>query len=150
MAVDKLEGTTLNVYLCIARAGEPVGVRDVTRSVALSSTSVAYHHLQKLEDLGLIEKNSYSQYILKGKASVEGYLLIGKNFVPRLMLYASFFVGLFVAEIIVILFSMGVENLVIETNFLLLTVLTFVAMLLFIKEGLWLHRKLNSKRADRK
>jgi len=68
----------------------------------------------------------------------------------RSQMVCRFLVGLFVAEIIVILLSRGVENLVIETNFLLLTVLTFVAMLLFIKEGLWLHRKLNPKHTDRK
>jgi len=51
-----------------------VGTREVTRGAELSSTSVAVHHLQKLEDLGLIEKNSYGNYVLKAKASVDGHV----------------------------------------------------------------------------
>jgi predicted transcriptional regulator len=58
VANDALEGNTLNVYAFIVRADDPVGVRDVTRGVGLSSTSVAHHHLQKLENLGLIEKDT--------------------------------------------------------------------------------------------
>ncbi|MCL2691709.1 MAG: hypothetical protein FWE56_05605, partial [Candidatus Bathyarchaeota archaeon] len=56
---DELEGNTLSVYAFIVRSGEPVGVRDVTRGAELSSTSVAHHQLQKLENLDLIEKDSY-------------------------------------------------------------------------------------------
>ena len=150
MGSDVLEGTTLSVYACIVRAGEPVGVRDITRGAALSSTSVAYHHLLKLENLGLIEKDSYSRYILKDKTTVDGYIWVGKTLVPRLMVYSFFFIGVFIAEVSVILLSLIVESLVVEVNFLFLTALTFVAMLLFIKEGSWLHRKLNPKQADKK
>ncbi len=65
MANDELEGNTLTVYAYIVHAAKPVGTRDVTRGASLSSTSVAFRHLQKLEDMGLIEKNSYGDYILK-------------------------------------------------------------------------------------
>jgi len=150
MGSDVLEGTTLSVYACIVRADEPVGVRDITRNAELSSTSVAYHHLSKLENLGLIEKDRYSRYALKGKVSVDGYVWFGRRLVPRLMVYSFFFVGVFIAEVSVILLSLVVESLVIEANFLFLTALTFVSMLLFIKEGSWLHRKLNPKHTDKK
>ena len=91
MAAEELEGNTLSVYAYIVRTNEPVGVREVTRGVDLSSTSVTYHHLQKLETLGLIEKNSYGQYSLKAKAPVEGYMWVGKNLVPRLIFYSESF-----------------------------------------------------------
>ena len=55
----------------IVRVIESVSVRDVMRGAGLSSTSVAYHHLQKLENMDLITKNSYGQYILKEKKSIE-------------------------------------------------------------------------------
>jgi DNA-binding IclR family transcriptional regulator len=88
---NDLEGNTLSVYAYIVRAGRPVGTRDVTRGADLSSTSVAHHHLQKLEDMELIEKNSFGNYVLKAKASVDGHVWVGKNLVPRLMFYAFFF-----------------------------------------------------------
>jgi hypothetical protein len=150
MAVAGLEGNTLSVYAFIVRADGPVGVRDVTRGVELSSTSVAYHHLQKLETLNLIEKDKYGQYSLKSKASIEGYLWVGKNLVPRLMLYAFFFVGAFIAEINIMLLSLIMDSLIIEIRFIFLTGITLVSMLLFLKEGLGLYRKLTPPPANKK
>ena len=74
MAKEELEGNTLSVYAYIVHANRPVGTRDVTRGADLSSTSVAHRHLQKLENLGLIEKNSYGDYVLKQKANVNGHV----------------------------------------------------------------------------
>jgi hypothetical protein len=146
LANNELEGNTLSVYAFIVRADRPVGVREVTRGAELSSTSVAYYNLQKLENLGLIAKDSYGNYILKEKASIDGHVWVGKSLVPRLMFYSFFFIGAFVAELSMILLSLVIENfLVIEVRFLVLTGLTLVAMILFLKEGLELHRKLNSK-----
>jgi hypothetical protein len=146
VASGELEGNTLSVYVYIVRADRPVGTRDVTRGAELSSTSVAHHHLQKLENLGLIEKNSYGQYTLKGKASIDGHVWVGKNLMPNLLLYSFFFIGAFAAEVSMILLSFVIKSLIIETSFWFLTGITLVAMLLFIKEGSVLYRKLNHKR----
>jgi len=143
MVSDTLEGNTLTVYAYIVRADIPVGVRDVTRGADLSSTSVAHYHLQKLENLGLIEKNGYGQYTLKAKVSINGHVWVGKNIVPNLMLYAFFFIGVFIAEISLILLSWVGKSLVIENSFWFLIALTLVAIFLFVKEGIGLYRKLN-------
>jgi len=150
MGSDELEGYTLSVYAFIVRADKPVGTREVTRGAELSSTSVAYHHLQKLETLGLIEKNSYGNYVLKAKASIEGHVWVGKNLVPRLMFYSFFFIGAFAAEISIILFSLFIHNAIIDVRFIVLVGITFVAMILFSIEGLKLYRKLNPKCVDEK
>ena len=148
MTADGLEGNTLSVYAFIVRADRPVGTRDVTRGADLSSTSVAHRHLQKLENLGLIEKDSYGNYLLKEKTSIEGHVWVGKNLVPRLMFYSFFFIGAFAAEVSIILLSLVIKSLVVEAGFLFATVITLVAMLLFIIEGIRLHRKLNPKCVD--
>jgi hypothetical protein len=145
---DELEGNTLNVYVYIVRADDPVGTRDVTRGAELSSTSVAYRHLLKLENLGLIEKNSYGNYLLKQKVNISGYVWVGKYLVPRLMFYSFFFIGAFAAEVSIILLSLVIKSLVIETSFLFLTAMNFATLLLFIIEGFAMYRKLNSKRAQ--
>ena len=54
-----LRGRTLRAYLFILKSPKPVGVRELQRSLGLSSPSVAYHHLDKLIRLGLIEKDQY-------------------------------------------------------------------------------------------
>lgn len=146
MANDELEGNTLTVYAFIVHEAKPVGTRDVTRGANLSSTSVAHRHLQKLEDLGLIEKNQYGDFILKEKTSINGHVWIGKNLVPRLMFYSFFFMGALGAELSIILLSFLIKSLVIQISFFFLTALTAVAMIIFLIEGLLLYRKLNPSR----
>jgi hypothetical protein len=141
----ELEGNTLSVYAYIVHAARPVGTRDVTRGANLSSTSVAYRHLQKLEDLGLIEKNSYGDYLLKQKRSIDGYVWIGRNLTPRLILYSFFFMGAFSAEIMIILFAYLFGNVAIEASFVFLTGMTAVSMILFFIEGTLLRRKSKSR-----
>jgi len=146
MTIDAIEGTTLSVYAFIVRSDEPVGVRDVTRGAELSSTSVAHRHLQKLETLGLIEKNNYGYYTLRKKTSIEGHMWVGKNLVPRLMIYSYFFMGAFAAEISMILASLVITSVVIDMRFLFLMGITFVGVCLFLIEGVMLQRKLSPKR----
>jgi hypothetical protein len=145
---EALEGNTLNVYAYIVQAAKPVGTREVTRGAELSSTSVAHRHLQKLEDMGLIEKNSYGDYILKEKANINGHVWVGKNLVPRLMFYSFFFLGAFGAEVSLILLGFVFKGLVIEVSFYFLTAMTAVAMALFLFEGTSLYRKVQPKRAS--
>ena len=110
MNSDELEGNTLNVYTYIVHADSPVGPRDVTRDVALSSTSVAHYHLQKLENLDLIEKNNSGQYTIKKRATIDGHVWVGKNLMSNLMLYSFFFIGAFAAEVGVVLLSLFIIN----------------------------------------
>ena len=145
MTNDELEGNTLNVYAYVVHKGKPVGTRDVTRGANLSSPSVAHRHLQKLEDLGLIERNQYGDYVLREKASVSGYVWIGRTLVPRLLFYSFFFMGAFSAEIAILVFGFFVFGLVPDVSFVYLTVMTAIAMALFLFEGTSLNRKVKNK-----
>jgi hypothetical protein len=62
----------------------------VTRGAHLSSPSVAFRHLQKLEALGLIKRNEYGEYTLRQKTDVSGFVWVGTALVPRLMFFPSF------------------------------------------------------------
>jgi hypothetical protein len=99
---ELLEGTTLQVYMYVAKEGKPLGPRDVMRGVNLSSPSVAYRHLQKLESAGLLNKNAYGEYVLKKKARVSGFYWVGRKLLPRTMFYFFFFFSLFILEIVVL------------------------------------------------
>jgi hypothetical protein len=138
----ELEGKSLIVYAYVAKEGRPVGTRDVTRGANLSSPSVASRHLQKLESLGLIEKNAYGDYILKQKIAVNGNFWIGKNMVPRLIIYSFFFIGALIAEITTFLYIF-LSGLEIQTNILYFTllVLTITSMAIFLSEGISLSQK---------
>ena len=142
MANEELEGNTLNVYAYVVHVGKPVGTRDVTRGANLSSTSVAHRHLQKLEELGLLERNQCGDYVLREKTGVRGYVWVGRNLVPRLLFYSFFFMGAFGAEISSIIFGFLGSGSIPNISFIYLTVMTAIAMVLFLYEGTSLDRKL--------
>lgn len=135
---EELESTTLKVYLHVVKEGKPLGPRDVMRGANLSSPSVAYRHLQKLENLGLLEKNTYGRYVVKEKASIKGHLWIGRNLVPRLIFYSFFFIGILSVEITIIAIRFYVQEPP-QTEFIFLTFITAVATVLFLFEGIILH-----------
>lgn len=137
----ELEGTTFTVYSYVVKESKPVGPREVMRGANLSSPSVAYRHLQKLEDLGLLEKNEEGRYIVKEKAKISGYLWIGRTLVPRLMFYSLFFTGILSAEIASIAIRYFVYGLVPDMLFIYLTLITAIAMALFLIEGISLRKK---------
>jgi DNA-binding transcriptional ArsR family regulator len=137
----ELEGTTFTVYSYVVKESRPVGPREVMRGANLSSPSVAYRHLQKLEDLGLLEKNEEGRYIVKEKAKISGYLWIGRTLVPRLIFYSLFFTGILSAEIASIAIRYFIYELVPEMVLIYLTLITAIAMALFLIEGISLKKK---------
>ena len=138
---EELEGTTLNVYSCMVREGKPMGPRETMRLADLSSPSVAYWHLQKLEALGLIAKNQYGEYFVKEKVNISGHLWVGKTLVPRLIFYAFFFVGILIVETIVIAVPFFQSGQAPDLYLFYLMAPTATAMVLFLSEGMWLRKK---------
>lgn len=138
---ETLEGKTLNVYSYVVKEGKPVGPREVMRGVNLSSPSVAYWHLQKLEACGLIEKNMYGEYILKEKVNISGHLWIGRNLVPRLLCYSLFFLGIVGTEIAIVAVQFLQHGQLMSMDILYLLATNAIAMMLFLFEGLLLRRK---------
>src|SRR6266487_5302327 len=83
---SELKGVTLRLYWHILGSKKQVvGVRPVQRALGLSSPSVALHHLEKLKDLGLLEKDSTGEYHLIELVKV-GVL---RNFVGVFGIHAS-------------------------------------------------------------
>jgi DNA-binding transcriptional ArsR family regulator len=133
---DELEGITLNVYLYAVKKGAPVGPRDVVKGANLSSPSVAYRHLEKLEDLGLLQKNEYGEYVVKRKARISGYMWLGKRVVPKMLIYGVIFMVVLLWELYALVTHYEVENYEFKVFFLFLILITASAMALFFVEGL--------------
>ncbi|MCK5151072.1 MAG: hypothetical protein KAQ65_04500 [Candidatus Thorarchaeota archaeon] len=105
-----LKGNTLRVYWYMIQQGVQVGVREVQRALSMSSPSVASHHLSKLMDMDLIEKNPDNSYELKRLVKV-GVL---RNFVayrgvllPRYT-FVAFFFTIFTCVYVILSFSASV------------------------------------------
>ncbi|PVX24284.1 MAG: hypothetical protein CW716_10410 [Candidatus Bathyarchaeum sp.] len=135
------EGTTLNVYSYVVKQGKPVGPREVMRGANLSSPSLAYWHLQKLENTGLLQKNEAGEYVVKEKASISGHIWIGRNLVPRLMCYSLFFLGILVIETIIIYVQFFSTEQTPNLAILYLIATNAIAFALFLAEGLLLRQK---------
>ena len=136
------EGTTLNVYSFVVKKGKPVGPREVMRGVNLSSPSVAYWHLQKLENAGLLQKNKTGEYIVKEKTSISGHIWIGGNLVPRLMFYSLFFLGIVLLEVVILIVQVFSDTLTVSLPLVYLLVTNIIAFVLFLSEGLLLRKKI--------
>ena len=143
--IQESEGTTLNVYSYIVKQGKPVGPREVMRGANLSSPSVAYWHLQKLENTGLLEKNGAGEYVVKEKTSISGHIWIGRNLVPRLMCYSLFFLGILIVEAImharIISMQFYYTGQIPNIALLYLIATNGIAFALFFLEDTLLHKK---------
>lgn len=100
---SELKGKTLLVYMHILKAGqETVGVREVQRALGFSSPSVAAYHIQKLQDLGLIE-NIYGDYRLIKEIKVgvlRSFVSIGGVMLPRFLFYAVLITSMLVTFLV--------------------------------------------------
>jgi predicted DNA-binding transcriptional regulator len=92
---SELKGKTLLVYwYLLQRSTRGVGVREVQRALGFSSPSIAVHHLQKLLDLGLVEKKGTGEYVLEEEVKVgilRLFTRLGRFMVPRYLFYSVLF-----------------------------------------------------------
>lgn len=87
----ELKGKTLLVYTYILRSKEPlVGVREVQRALGFSSPSVSSYHLNKLQELGLVESERGDYRIVREiKVGVlRQFVSLGGVMLPRFLFYA--------------------------------------------------------------
>ncbi len=129
---QELDGNTLRIYIALANADKPIGPREITRILNLSSPSVAYRNLQKLEELKFIEKKEFG-YIVKQKRKVKGHLWLGSRLLPRQLFYAFFFIGILSIEVIIVVLRL-LNDTKFSYDFILLVIITAVSTLLFLAE----------------
>jgi len=90
-----LKGKTLLVYwYLVQQPTHTVGVREVQRALHFSSPSIAVHHLEKLQDLGLVEKKGTGEYVLEEEVKVgilRFFTRVGRFLVPRYLFYSVLF-----------------------------------------------------------
>lgn len=131
---EDLQGTALKMYVILVNANKPLGPRELTRLANLSSPSVAYRNLQKLEGLGLIEKDSFGEYTVKQRQSVKGHFWVGGKLYPRMVFYTFFFTGILIIEAIIAV-AKQLVNEAFSQDFVLLIIVTTIATALFLLEG---------------
>lgn len=97
---SQLKGKTLQVYWYLLRSqSSKVGVRQIQRSLGLSSPSVAAHHLEKLLSLGVVDKSRTGEYFLVQEVKVgllRFFTRLGRFLVPRYLFYSLWLSTMFV------------------------------------------------------
>jgi hypothetical protein len=94
-----LKGNTLLVYWHVLRSrGEVVGVRETQRALGFSSPALAIYHLDKLVELGLVEKATGEYHLAKAVnvGVLKQFVRFGTFVLPRYFLYATMFTTLLI------------------------------------------------------
>ncbi|MCL4429952.1 MAG: ArsR family transcriptional regulator [Chloroflexi bacterium] len=97
---DALKGTALDIYRLMLTSNKPLGVREIQRTLDLSSPSVAQHHLSMLERAGLIKRES-GNYVIN-KVLLQNCVKISRFLIPRYFFYTVFALMVIVLELTVL------------------------------------------------
>ncbi len=106
---SELKGKTLLVYwYLIQQSSHTAGAREIQRALKFSSPSIAVHHLEKLQDLGLIEKRGTGDYVLVEEVKVgilRFFMRMGRFVVPRYLFYSILLTTMLVTYLVLCLIS---------------------------------------------
>jgi hypothetical protein len=89
-----LKGNTLRVYWFLLRSSNGlVGARETKRALRFSSPALAVYHLDKLTELGLVEKTDGEYRLVKAVnvGVLKQFVRFGTFLLPRYLLYATMF-----------------------------------------------------------
>jgi len=97
----RIYGTTWDVYLCILTSNGPIGVRDIWRTLSLSSPSLAQYHVNKLLDLRLIESfdGKYRTNSEEKLEALRSFLMLRGMLIPRMVVYGALLSGILVSYV---------------------------------------------------
>jgi hypothetical protein len=111
----KLRGKAWKVYWLLLKRGCPMSVREVQKALRFSSPSVAHHHLERLSELGLVQKNDIDgDYSLVGEVKIgvlRHFIKLGKLLFPRYFFYAVFSTTFFVIYTLMFMHSFTRESM---------------------------------------
>jgi len=126
-----LSGNTWDVYLYVLTSREPIGVRDVWRTLKLSSPSLAQYHINKLLDLKLIEATPEGKYRVNEAEQVDAlrsFILLRGRLIPRLIFYGAIVSGVLASYLVLWPFRWDFRDLVV-------LVISFFSVLTFFFEA---------------
>ena len=111
----ELRGKTWKVYWLLLRRGCPMSVREVQRTLHFSSPSVAQHHLDRLCELKLVQKqDAGSSYLLINEVKIgvlRHFIKLGRLLFPRYFFCAVFSTTSYIIYLAVLMRSLTFENL---------------------------------------
>lgn len=111
---SQLKGKTLQVYWFLLRSpNRRSGVRKIQRSLHFSSPSIAVHHLEKLQNLGLVTKSGTGEYVLTEEVKVgilRLFTRVGRFLVPRYLFYSVWLTTMLITYLLFYGVSVSLHN----------------------------------------
>jgi len=111
----ELRGKAWKVYWLLLKRGCPMSVREVQRALRFSSPSVSQHHLERLRELGLVEKQAAGgAYFLASEVKVgvlRHFVKLGRLLFPRYFFYAVFSTTVYIVYLAILMQGLSRENL---------------------------------------
>ena len=92
-----LKYLTLKVYHLLLREDKPLSNRAVQRKLELSSPSLAFYHLNKLENVGLIRQTP-NGYVVDS-VLLGDLVRLKRMFIPRFVFYVGFFLFVLIVDL---------------------------------------------------
>src|SRR5438132_11296128 len=92
----EIRGKTLKVYAHLLRV-DSSGVREIQRDLGFSSPSIALHHLEKLERLGVVGQANLGRYFIARKVDVgvlSAFTSISRLTLPSPACYPAMFASI--------------------------------------------------------
>lgn len=111
----KLRGKAWKVYWLLLRTGREMSVREIEKALHFSSPSVAFHHLEQLCQLGLVEKQQIGgNYHLVSEVKIgvlRHFIKLGRLMFPRYFFYAIFSSVFYIAYLTILMKNITTESL---------------------------------------
>jgi predicted DNA-binding transcriptional regulator len=111
----KLRGKAWNVYWLLLRSGREMSVREIEKTLHFSSPSIAFHHLEQLCQLGLVEKQKIGgNYKLVSEVKIgvlRHFVKLGRLIFPRYFFYAIFSSSFYIAYLTLLMKTITAESL---------------------------------------
>jgi predicted DNA-binding transcriptional regulator len=119
-----LKDLTLKVYHLLLREDKPLSIRAVQRKLELSSPSLAFYHLNKLENAGLIRQTPRGYVV--DSVLLGDLIRLKRMFIPRFVFYVGFFVFVLIVELTIYKPSQPTAEYIFHVLISLLAILFFV------------------------
>ncbi len=108
------------------KTNKPIGIREVQRALKLSSPSVAQYHLTKLEQAGLVKKDT-GNYVVN-RVLLDSFIKVNRFLIPRYLFYLVFSAVILLLELTIL------KPTVFSSYFFFYVTATFVFLLIFCYE----------------
>ena len=110
-----LRGKDWDVYWLLLKDGHPLSVRQIQKALRFSSPSVAQHHLERLRELGLVQKQDVGGcYLLASEVKIgvlRHFVKLGRRLFPRYFFYAVFATTAYLTYVLLLMQGLTRENL---------------------------------------